>query len=122
MTLAACPALTLPLTMTAQLTHLPEDIQRGVYQSDNAWATAPCALLFRNMPVDPGLPPTPADGRAPGPGKRTFCSEAGLVGLTLLKGGVIYGSVFEKEGALIHQARSSSYYHHHAALHCVGQD
>ena len=89
----------------AQLTFLPEELLGAMFASDNAWLDAPCAFLVRNMPTDPELPPTPADGRAP-PAKRTFVSEAGLVGLTLLKGGVVFGSATEKEGALVHQART----------------
>ena len=61
---------------------------------------------LRHMPTGPEQPPPPAHGAAPpGAGKRTFMSEAGLAGLTPLKGGVVSGSAVDTESTHTHQVR-----------------
>jgi L-asparagine oxygenase len=56
--------------------------------------------LLKNFPVDEDLPGTPKDGR-PADGKKTFLSEACLLGLAQVIGEPI-GYRLEKEGTLVH--------------------
>lgn len=56
--------------------------------------------LVRNLPVDPELPPTPADG-GPSDEKATSVSEGNLLGLSLLLGEPT-GAQTEKAGQLVH--------------------
>ena len=60
----------------------------------------PGVMLVRNLPVDPVLPPTPADGE-PSPGKATFIAEGVLLGLSQLIGEPV-GFTTEKSGRLVH--------------------
>lgn len=61
---------------------------------------APGMLIIRNLPVDQVLPETPPTGGR-SPEKRTFLSEASLIGVGSLLG-EIYGYNDEKKGELIH--------------------
>lgn len=63
-------------------------------------STSPGSILVKNLPRDPNLCPTPADGRRV-QGKQTWVSEGCLTGVTQLVG-EIYGYTTEKEGELIH--------------------
>lgn len=63
-------------------------------------AKAPGSILIKNLPRDPELPATPADGRRV-QGKASWVSEGCLTGVTQIVG-EIYGYTTEKEGELIH--------------------
>ena len=58
------------------------------------------ALLFKNLPLDDGLPNTPFDGKRV-VCKKSFVSEACLTGFSQVLGDV-YGYTHEKEGEIIH--------------------
>ena len=60
----------------------------------------PGALLVRNLPVDPVLPPTPTDG-GPSREKATFVAEGVLLGLSGLLGEPM-GVLGEKDGRIVH--------------------
>ncbi|HEX5121003.1 MAG TPA: TauD/TfdA family dioxygenase [Pseudonocardiaceae bacterium] len=61
---------------------------------------APGVALVRNLPTDPVLPPTPADG-GPSTEKATFVAEGNLLGLSGLLGEPV-GVTSEKAGQLVH--------------------
>ena len=61
---------------------------------------APGALLLDNLPVDPNLPPTPANGE-PSPGQTDYVGEACVLGLSKLIGEPV-GYATEKSGRIIH--------------------
>jgi L-asparagine oxygenase len=60
----------------------------------------PGVALVRNLPVDPSLPATPADGE-PSARKQTFVAEGVLLGLSQLLGEPV-GFTTEKGGRLVH--------------------
>jgi L-asparagine oxygenase len=60
----------------------------------------PGVMLVRNLPTDPDLPATPIDG-GPSTQKKTFLSEAVLLGLSQLLGEPV-GFTTEKGGRLVH--------------------
>ena len=60
----------------------------------------PGVALVRNLPVDPSLPDTPVDGE-PSKDKKTFVSEAVLLGLSQLLAEPV-GFTTEKAGHLVH--------------------
>ncbi|MET0233501.1 MAG: TauD/TfdA family dioxygenase [Kibdelosporangium sp.] len=60
----------------------------------------PGVALVTGLPVDPELPDTPVDGE-PSPAKKTFVSEAVLLGLSQLLGEPV-GFTTEKSGRLVH--------------------
>lgn len=60
----------------------------------------PGVTLVSGLPVDPGLPLTPADG-GPARGKRSYISEGVVLGLSALLGEP-YGVHSEKAGQLVH--------------------
>jgi len=76
---------------------LPADVLRAILQfrSDPA---APGFLLFRGMPVDTDLPPTPTKGDVSA--KETFVSEASILLISLLLGEPV-GYADEKDGVLV---------------------
>jgi L-asparagine oxygenase len=59
------------------------------------------ALLLRNMPIDPDLPPTPTDGRSSAE-KQTMTSENALLTVMSVVGHVIAYAA-EKEGVLVQE-------------------
>lgn len=81
------------------LARLPAPILRAILDFGR-FPRAPASLLVENLPTDPDLPPTPADG-GPSRLKRTFVSEGCLLGLTQLIGEPV-GFRSEKDGGLIH--------------------
>jgi L-asparagine oxygenase len=60
----------------------------------------PGVMLVRNLPVDPDLGPTPADG-GPSTDKKTFVAECVLLGVSQLLGEPV-GFTTEKAGRLVH--------------------
>ena len=78
--------------------HLPAEAAEaldGFFSPDG-----PDALLFENLPIDPLLPPPPADGKRPA--SKTAVSEAVIAGL--IEGhGSILSYTNEKSGAPIHE-------------------
>jgi L-asparagine oxygenase len=60
----------------------------------------PGVMLVANLPTDPELPDTPADGE-PSPHKETFVAENTLLGLSQLLGEPV-GFTTEKKGRLVH--------------------
>jgi len=88
----------IPLLHRAFVAQLPVDVllQIRTFKED---PKAPGALLFRGLPVDHPLPATPLDGGR-SKEKKTFTSEAALLGASLLFGEV-YGLKQVKQGELV---------------------
>lgn len=78
--------------------HLPERLLRALIAFRRSGNDSG-ALIVRNLPTDPILPPTPADGR-PSKAKETSFSEYTLL-LAMLSLGEPIAYFDEKEGALI---------------------
>lgn len=96
------PALDLDGTLLAlyrAFADLHDDVL-GPIRDFGRYPDAPGAMLVRNLPVDPTLPATPADGR-PSPEKSTFVSDCVALGLAQLIGEPV-GYTTEKEGRLVH--------------------
>ncbi len=85
--------------ITAIATHLPQDALLALihYRSD---PHAPGVVLVRGLPIDRYLPATPADGE-PSADKRTYVSEAVMLGFATLLGEP-YAFLPEKGGRLVH--------------------
>ena len=83
--------------------HLNEEILktlRSLYDSESPFS----AVLFKNIPVDPFVPPTPTDGSS-SLAKPTYIAEAMLVGLGELSGAKVvgYGSETRYSNPWVHE-------------------
>jgi L-asparagine oxygenase len=78
---------------------LPDDALRTVLDFGRH-TDMPGVLLVDNLPVDPELPPTPADG-GPCREKKTFVAEGVLLGLSGLLGEPV-SFLTEKDGRIVH--------------------
>jgi L-asparagine oxygenase len=86
-------------TLRQAFAKLPPDVLREI-GCFGRHVAAPGALRLRNLPTDPVLPLTPADG-GPSPEKRTAVSEGVVLGLCELIG-LPFALHTEKEGSLVH--------------------
>jgi L-asparagine oxygenase len=78
---------------------LPDD-QLGLILDFGRHVEMPGVALVDNLPVDPDLPPTPADG-GPCRGKPTYVAEGVLLGLSGLLGEPVSFTT-EKDGRIVH--------------------
>lgn len=78
---------------------LPSPMLRAILDFAR-YADSPGMMLVGNLPVDREVPPTPTDG-GPSRLKRSFVSEACLLGLSQLLGEPI-GFTTEKQGRVVH--------------------
>lgn len=78
---------------------LPKDMLRKIFRF-RADPNASGSLLLEGFPIDEDLPPTPTDGRR-SLEKKTFISEASLLGVAQLLGQP-FGYLAENDGEIIH--------------------